>query len=141
MTEVETKAKPELEPAKINELQKISAQFAAQLPMVAVSSGQFDPEAPPPPLPSAKVVGVVEDVPDGRYRVEGNDWIMSITGGKIIYARGRPDDDPLDIVTLPQQPVPVPPPKAAQTPAAAAEPPAAAEQPAPEPAPSGRRGR
>jgi hypothetical protein len=43
-----------------------------------------------------------KDVPDGKYRVDGSDYIYTFKGGELVLAeRASPETDPADIIPVP----------------------------------------
>jgi hypothetical protein len=70
--------------------------FTAAIPARAQSSGAHE-------VPKDEWAAAARrDVPDGRYRVLGADWIMQFKGGRLIAAvRANEQTSPAGIVTVP----------------------------------------
>jgi hypothetical protein len=92
-------------------IRAISAAFSGNLPPAAVSGGSYDmaqardiaedhaSEAAMLPIPQ---VPPATGVPDGRYRVAGHDWIVTIAGElAVLFERGGPQTDPASYTEVP----------------------------------------
>jgi hypothetical protein len=104
VTEAEGVKHVEMKPEHIKTLQRISAAFSRNVPLAAASSGVHDVvaarEAPRPDVPN--VGPSAKGVPDGRYRVEGNDYIVTIDGGEaMLFERAQPETDPAEYILVP----------------------------------------
>lgn len=62
-------------------IEQASRDFAAAVPVEANSQGHFEL---PPEHPLAMIA--YDDVPDGRYRVGGHDWILEFEDGRLTSA-------------------------------------------------------
>lgn len=74
-------------------LRGIQARFSHAVPEAAASSGVHEPEE-----------GSIEakDVPNGRYRVAGSDWIMEVKNHAVaLFQRAHPTLDPKGIKEVP----------------------------------------
>lgn len=92
-------------PDHFHEVRRISTAFSHAVPQEALATGALDLERkrePAPVVPGLDLGRDPKGVPDGRYRVDGNDWIVTFKGGKVAsFERGRPDTDPSDIIAVP----------------------------------------
>lgn len=75
-------------------LRAINARFVRSMPQAVVSSGVHEPDNDNPV--DAK------DVPNGRYRVDGSDFIIEVKGEKVVlFERAQPTSDPRDVIAVP----------------------------------------
>lgn len=83
-----------------NKLRGLNGQWSARVPAEVQSAGAMD-------VPADHPLRDLAGVPNGRYRVDGSDWIFHVAGGALIMVeRGRPDTDPGSYETIPAEPVP-----------------------------------
>jgi hypothetical protein len=85
-------------------MRAIHVAFARDVPVDMVRSGRFDLEGQRKAAETAlqKFGPSPEDVPDGRYRVDGADYIYTVKGGELVMVeKARPETDPSDITAVP----------------------------------------
>ena len=80
-------------------IQHITIEFGKNLPQAAVTAGKYE-------AAQAEEEGLViqpaSGVPDGRYRVEGHDWIITVAGEQtVLFERGGPSTDPATVTSVP----------------------------------------
>jgi hypothetical protein len=101
------KDRPDPAPADIaRQVRAINGDIARNTPRDLVASGAYDVtgqraalEAQMRQFPNA------EEVPNGRYRVDGSEYILTIKGGELVtIERAHADTDPSDIIPVPTEP-------------------------------------
>lgn len=109
--DLEPKPEPNVSADSAETIRAVSAAFSGNLPPAALSGGSYDMaqardiaadhagEASMLPIP---VLPAATGVPDGRYRVAGHDWIVTIAGElAVLFERGTPKTDPATYTEVP----------------------------------------
>lgn len=80
-----------------------SSAFSSAVPPAAQASGSYDYAAAKaqedagvqPGLLPTPILPDMSEVPDGRYRVDGQDWIVTVASGvATLFERATPQTDP-----------------------------------------------
>lgn len=84
-----------LDENQADSLCRLNSHICGAVPQDAAQSGAYEPKDDP------RFAGATP-VPDGRYRITGSDWILTVRSRRLtLIERALPEVDPAGYVTVP----------------------------------------
>jgi hypothetical protein len=88
-----------------DKLRRVVHPFALGMPHALLATGVWDVKEARKADPALRYEPDVDGVPEGRYRIGGSDFIVTIAGDDVaMVEKARPDADPAGYTTVPPAP-------------------------------------